>query len=621
MPSSELKYINSGINRIATAEAPESVTNGLVADILRSIVDWFEMRADSSQTDSGAALEQLKMAVMKGDLELRWFDTGNSIGLFTKLGQQLAKVSNVARHTDVDNLQASFDTLTENRGTKVIDSIREFEEFLAGITNEATLTGILKQLDDKIHADFAADMPVVNIGIIPVESNKGGASVDGSSVLTQEIYAVSKQAIDDGKGIVGLFKVSIGGGNYVNLHISSYKWRDDIQGIQFECVASDATASNIRLYFIRVSIQKSFYDSSPLRRLDIPLTANAVFDLSKLVTSDGLSEFKETLQREMLGSDSPIGLGWLLGRDLVTSFHVDVDDTGAHINYEDMDSNGSGGEYSYCIPLVSPEKPGLMSPAMHMELAGKMDGHYEDTDRVIDDLEPLALERAKYKLFIDMWNTAWGEYGRYDPDNAPDPEHPFMGNDVWMTYEEAVLVMYESQPNELMLGPLNKTFANRRTRTLLPLRVRVLYVDVGLVATFFSSLNLEVIALDVKGYTETFRITHFGESAFANCRKLREVRGILSMKSSTANSAGAFGGCDALEEIRIKGLKADLSFADCPKISLATLEYIVDNAENTSAITITVHPVVYAKLTDEGNVEWHSVLTEAVARNINFATV
>ena len=55
------------------------------------------------------------------------------------------------------------------------------------------------------------------------------------------------------------------------------------------------------------------------------------------------------------------------------------------------------------------------------------------------------IQEAKKLLFIDMWNEAWeinnDIYGKYDPVNAPDPEHPFMGNDIWMTYEEARAIM------------------------------------------------------------------------------------------------------------------------------------------------------------------------------------
>lgn len=47
---------------------------------------------------------------------------------------------------------------------------------------------------------------------------------------------------------------------------------------------------------------------------------------------------------------------------------------------------------------------------------------------------------------------------------------------------------------------------------------------------------------------------------------------------------------------------------------------MVTNAANTAAITITVHPDVYAKLTDEDNAEWHQILIDAEDKNIQFVT-
>ena len=42
--------------------------------------------------------------------------------------------------------------------------------------------------------------------------------------------------------------------------------------------------------------------------------------------------------------------------------------------------------------------------------------------------------------------------------------------------------------------------------------------------------------------------------------------------------------------------------------------------ELSSTATVTVHPTVYAKLTDTTNTQWHKVLTDALAKNITFAT-
>ncbi len=62
-------------------------------------------------------------------------------------------------------------------------------------------------------------------------------------------------------------------------------------------------------------------------------------------------------------------------------------------------------------------------------------------------------------------------------------------------------------------------------------------------------------------------------------------------------------------------------FGDSPPLSLESLSYIVTNAVNPRVITITVHPDVYAKLTDPENAEWYAVNTAAQAKQIAFATI
>ena len=61
-------------------------------------------------------------------------------------------------------------------------------------------------------------------------------------------------------------------------------------------------------------------------------------------------------------------------------------------------------------------------------------------------------------------------------------------------------------------------------------------------------------------------------------------------------------------------------FSYAPNLTLETVSFAVSQSANTTPITITVHPDVYAKLTDEANAEWHQVLIDAAAKNITFAT-
>lgn len=109
--------------------------------------------------------------------------------------------------------------------------------------------------------------------------------------------------------------------------------------------------------------------------------------------------------------------------------------------------------------------------------------------------------------------------------------------------------------------------------------------------------------------------------AFRFCSRLRTIVPTLRVSSANDELVETFRACAALETVKLQGLKKDVSFADSPKISLESLQYLVDNAENSSAITVTVHADVYAKLTDEGNEQWCAVNTAAQEKQISFAKV
>ena len=76
-----------------------------------------------------------------------------------------------------------------------------------------------------------------------------------------------------------------------------------------------------------------------------------------------------------------------------------------------------------------------------------------------------------------------------------------------------------------------------------------------------------------------------------------------------------------LEFIRLSGVKINVSIPDSPSLSLESVSYLVEKAANTSAITVTVHADVLAKLQDEeGHPEWHALMQQAAEKQISFAT-
>ena len=76
--------------------------------------------------------------------------------------------------------------------------------------------------------------------------------------------------------------------------------------------------------------------------------------------------------------------------------------------------------------------------------------------------------------------------------------------------------------------------------------------------------------------------------AFWGCSSLRKVDAIIDL-SECVDTVNAFTGCSSLEEVRIKGLKVDLYLSDCANLSIDSIRCLVDNAQNVTGKTITLH--------------------------------
>lgn len=232
----------------------------------------------------------------------------------------------------------------------------------------------------------------------------------------------------------------------------------------------------------------------------------------------------------------------------------------------------------------------------------------EERAQVMDNLG-----RPDLKSFIDQWNQACGKYGSYDPTNAPDTEHPFYLNELWLTYEEAIEIMSINGNWKRQITILSHAFMNLTVRTLFPIKSDVAS-NIDYLA--YGSANLEAIAFDGIGIIIAPSNCY---NTFYNCKKLRKISGIIScFRKPTFFSL--FKACESLEEITIYFLCSNLSFEDSPRLSLGSINTLISRRDGSNPITITVHPDVYAKLTDESNTEWHALLVQAAEKNITFAT-
>lgn len=249
-------------------------------------------------------------------------------------------------------------------------------------------------------------------------------------------------------------------------------------------------------------------------------------------------------------------------------------------------------------------------------LAGKQDVLSTTTDLHITADNIIGLtKKAKKAWLIDLFNA--DPNGRYNPDTDL-----FELNKLTLTWEEAYnvalwgnklfdLAFTGSVDNNFRLAPIRTNLTPINSYTGLSLKWS---------KAFYFQREIEVIRLAAEDdqWNAFSTSDSWPVNAFNSCRKLREIIGKIDWSNATNVNANNFAGCYELREIRFYKLKHNISFVDCALLSLASFRYMIDNAINTAAITIIVHPDVFAKLTDETNTEWHAVYTAAAEKNISF---
>ena len=143
--------------------------------------------------------------------------------------------------------------------------------------------------------------------------------------------------------------------------------------------------------------------------------------------------------------------------------------------------------------------------------------------------------------------------------------------------------------------------ANNTARTNFPLYVGSLGLKL-----FVTGKCYEVLA-----FTVHYDYAGVGllDWSLSNMPRLKRIIGELSFWPTSHNLSNL----PMLEEIRIKNQTSSLSLSNIPRLSKASIEYLVAKATNSKAITITLHPDAYARVTDE-------LFAIAAEKNISIAT-
>ena len=137
---------------------------------------------------------------------------------------------------------------------------------------------------------------------------------------------------------------------------------------------------------------------------------------------------------------------------------------------------------------------------------------------------------------------------------------------------------------------------------------------------FQDNKSLKSVNLSIRGLLSTLSYAFYGCGALVkvtgninaenvsdfkyflyNCVVLQNFKPILDMKSAKNVSSFAYN-CLLLQDIRIKNLPLSISFASSTLLSKESLLYMIENEAATSAITITLSALAYARLNADSDI-------------------
>lgn len=267
------------------------------------------------------------------------------------------------------------------------------------------------------------------------------------------------------------------------------------------------------------------------------------------------------------------------------------------MNYEVTNLNGQGSRPS---PSALPELPVAMAPTPGEGTARPQPGRAG----VVTAAQVKTWDAARDGAFIDLARSYGAGYdeatGLFSLNGLTDITMEQMRKIV------AAGVMTNDDRNTRYVG--------LAIRTHLPQQIRL---SVAQGAYTFRHSAVEVVDAN---------LLVPGQDCFYRCLNLRRIR-VYSPNCSSNVFLNTYAGCAALETLTVSVVYArSFSLADSPLISLDSLKGIIGKAQaGSAAITISVHPTVYAKITGDPDTDrpngWTSLPELAAAKNITFITV
>lgn len=243
-----------------------------------------------------------------------------------------------------------------------------------------------------------------------------------------------------------------------------------------------------------------------------------------------------------------------------------------------------------------------------------------DNYREVTEAEKTAIEAqdSSYvrppQYFIDLWEGVGKLRHYYVPTEYLPRFNESTGffelNGIKdIDYEEALLIytVYTSPPVMFKSGTSDAgSFQTSKVlRTMF-----ALYAESP--ANLRWGMNLIEVVVFSHYYSDGVRVSNMRGAFNSGTKRVLTPLNVENLTTSSTEGFYQFG--EKLEYILLKKVKINCPFKNAPNLEIGCVQYLIENAANTQPITVTLHPNVFAQVTDE-------LFDLALSKNISIATV
>lgn len=529
----------------------------------------------------------------------------------------------------ITSLRADLDALDHDNATGAIESFREILAFLDGCKDDETLLAKLTEIKALITAEAADRQSAIadalnTAQVADAELQEQIAehrrelhylpdnfATEKALFTAAGTYTIGTQPIKPGALLLGCVDEVWAVYQYVYFYDEVEISAQSDEGVQAAAASAptiappavkhDANVANPENWVRLPDISDMAEEAAARKEVDARLeqscikvsadTTLAIADAADTAVQEWVPAESRTTCAAMLTALAADGGYFEGGLPMLVARNTD----GTIAEMMVYNAENTGGDVFYDITNYVPLSLATLAATRQPRLSSS-------TDILVGmDAKLTLTEEAKHAVFDDLWKAAGCTIGT--------GESKYLCNGIGHTYEEA---KYLYDMGCLRHGCLDQFYRDSAIKTNMPPKLNG---NIGKGSyTFMGCTQL----------TNVVAPLYFPNIAsFRGCTALHTIK-IYAPNSDQGNAPDAYLNCSALTTIDFTVVFAhdfDLSYS--PLLDLATFQRIVSKYNKGTAITIYVHPDVYAKLTDPDhidNAQWYAAMTQAVNKKIAFAT-